>query len=113
MDIIIDTQESVKVVKIAGNIDGTTAQEVQDKVVPFLINGAMIVFDMAECPYVSSAGLRVLLVIAKKLANIGGRGAMAAVVEEVKDVMEMTGFDNIFKTYQTVAEAVEAVKKEE
>lgn len=113
MEIKIDTQNGVSVVKVKGNLDGTTAQQAQDTIVPLLLNKSMIVFDMEECPYVSSAGLRVLLVIAKKLANIGGKGALANVPEEVKDVMEMTGFDNIFKTFKSVAEAEETVKKED
>lgn len=113
MEIKIENINGANVIALNGNLDGTTAQETQDSALPFLINNSMIIFDMKNCPYVSSAGLRVLLVIAKKLANIGGKGALANVPEEVKDVMEMTGFDNIFKTYNSVSEAVIELVKEE
>lgn len=113
MEIKIENQNGVNLIKIIGNLDGTTAQQAQDTIVPLLLNKSLLVFNMEECPYVSSAGLRVLLVIAKKLANIGGKGALANVPDEVKDVMEMTGFDNIFKTFKSVVEAVEAIKKED
>lgn len=113
MEIKIENQNGVNLIKIIGNLDGTTAQQAQDTIVPLLLNKSLLVFNMEECPYVSSAGLRVLLVIAKKLANMGGKGALANVPDEVKDVMEMTGFDNIFKTFKSVTEAAEAVKKED
>lgn len=112
MEIKIETIDKTNVITLIGNLDGTTAQEVQDSALPFLINNSLVVFDMKDCPYVSSAGLRVLLVIAKKLANVSGKGALANVPEEVKDVMEMTGFDNIFKTYESVLEAIKSITKE-
>lgn len=113
METKVDVQNGVNVIKFKGNLDGSTAQQAQDTAMPFIVNNSTVVFDMEECPYISSAGLRVLLVIAKKLANVGGKGALANVLEEVKDVMEMTGFDNIFKSYKSVTEAITAVKKED
>lgn len=113
MEIKIETLNGINIVAFKGNLDGNSAQQAQDEVVPLLINNALVIFNLAECPYVSSAGLRVLLVIAKKLANIGGKGALANVPEEVKDVMEMTGFDNIFKTFNSIEEAIENIQKED
>lgn len=112
MDIKIDIEKGVNVISLNGNLDGNSAQEVQDKIIPILTDESCLVFNLENCPYVSSAGLRVLLVTAKKLANLGGRGAMANVPDEVKDVMEMTGFDNIFKTFPSINEAILDIQKE-
>lgn len=55
---------------------------------------------MAECPYVSSAGLRTLLTIGKSVKLKKGQMHIINLVEEVKEVMEMTGFGNIFKEFE-------------
>ncbi len=112
MDIKIDLEKGVNIISLNGNLDGNSAQEVQDQIIPILAGDSCLVFNLENCPYVSSAGLRVLLVIAKKLANSGGKGALANVPDEVKDVMEMTGFDNIFKTFSSINEAILDIQKE-
>ncbi len=111
MDISTKSERGVTVVSICGNLDGSTAGAAQEKIVPMLTAGCRLVIDMARCGYVSSAGLRVLLVIAKQLDRVGGSGAFAALNEQTVDVMTMTGFDNIFKSYGSVAEAIVAVEK--
>lgn len=50
--------------------------------------------------------------IAKLLVSKKGHGALAGVSAEIMDVMEMTGFAHFFETYDTVADAIEAVRKE-
>ena len=55
---------------------------------------------MSECPYVSSAGLRTLLTIGKKVKINKGHMNIINLSEEVKDVMEMTGFGGIFKEFE-------------
>jgi anti-anti-sigma regulatory factor len=51
--------------------------------------------------------------IAKQLSIQEGRWALAGVCEEIKDVMDMTGFSSHFKTFDTVAEAMKAVREGE
>ena len=55
---------------------------------------------------------RVLLIIAKQLTRIGGKGALACMSKELEDIMEMTGFEHIFPAYKDVEEAVAALSKE-
>ena len=95
---------------VVGNLDGNTAPEAQDKVVPLVTANCCLVLDLEKCKYISSAGLRTLLMIAKQLAAQDGQCALAGVCDEVKDVMEMTGFSGFFKTYDTVAAASKALK---
>jgi anti-anti-sigma factor len=61
---------------------------------------------MNKCGYVSSAGLRVLLMLAKHLTAQDGHLALVGVCPEIKDVMEMTGFINFFKLYNTLEEVL-------
>ncbi len=110
MEIIKENREDVLVFRLVGSLDGNTAQKVQDEIVPSITKNVKIVIDMAECGYVSSAGLRVLLITAKKLKLENGKGILAEVIEEVKDVMEMTGFSHLLETESTLEEAIKKLK---
>ena len=112
MEIKTGTQDGVVTVELLGNLDGTSAPQVQGEVMSLIVPDCRLVLDMSGCEYVSSAGLRVLLMIAKLLTNKKGEGVLAGVSEEIMDVMEMTGFAQFFETYDTVSEAVEALRKE-
>ncbi|HUM02325.1 MAG TPA: STAS domain-containing protein, partial [Thermoanaerobaculia bacterium] len=56
--------------------------------------------------YVSSAGLRVLVMLAKKLAGGQGRLVLCGMRESVREVFEIAGFTSLFAITATVDEAV-------
>ncbi|OPZ91073.1 MAG: putative anti-sigma factor antagonist BtrV [Firmicutes bacterium ADurb.Bin419] len=111
MEIKSYLKDKVVVFELDGKLDVNTASKVQEEVMTSVGQECRLVLDMKKCDYVSSAGLRVLLVISKQLAKVGGCGVIANLLEEVKDVMQMTGFDNLFKSYENVDQAVLAVMK--
>ena len=55
----------------------------------------MLVFDISNLEYISSAGLRVLLA-AQKVMTVQGAMVIRGVGEEIAEIFEVTGFDNIF-----------------
>jgi anti-anti-sigma factor len=112
MEINAYTKGNKTVIGIEGNLDGQTAEYAQEKLMSYVFPNSLIIIDMSKCPYVSSAGLRVLLMTAKQLAKIGGTGVFAGLIEEVRDVMEMTGFSSIFESYDTLDLALSAVGEE-
>ncbi len=112
MEIKIEQKEGIKIIKLSGDLDGTNAEEVQEKIIVHVDSDSRLVFNMGKCKYLSSAGLRVLLIVAKKLKALGGKGVMVNLLEEVKDVMEMTGFSHILPSCETIPEAIVYVKKE-
>lgn len=72
-----------------------------------------LVLDMQEVPYLSSAGIRVMLVLQKRLRERGGKVALAGAGEFIKKVLEMAGFLSIFPHYATVGEAVRVLGRAE
>ena len=78
--------------KLGKELDSFNYQEVQDGILAILEKGCNAVLDMTDCTYVSSSGLRVLL-YSKKVAASKGLGVSA----EVKDIMDITGFDGFFE----------------
>ncbi len=109
MEVTFSDKNSVTIISLAGKLDSASAGDVQDQVLEKITEGLKFVFDMSACTFVSSAGLRTLLIFAKRIKAENAKSAMAAVADEIIDVMEMTGFDNMFDTYTTVDEAVKAL----
>ncbi len=111
MEIKIGKKDDVTVVEISGNLDGNSAPQLQEKVLPLIDELCCLVMDLSQCKYISSAGLRVLLMIAKTASAKEKPCALSGLCDEVKDVMEMTGFSGFFKSYDDIKSACKAVKK--
>ena len=85
-------------VTVTGRIDTVTAPEFEAGVQPYLDDITNLTIDFKEVNYVSSAGLRVLLSLQKKMMA-QGEMKLVNVSEAVNDVFEVTGFDEIL-TYE-------------
>ena len=82
-------------IKLSGRLDTITAPNLEAELKTCLegING--LVFDLAGLEYVSSAGLRTLL-MAQKTMNRLGSMKIVNVCEEVQEIFDITGFTDIF-----------------
>ncbi|MBM7556733.1 STAS domain-containing protein [Halanaerobacter jeridensis] len=109
MKIEVEKKDNIKIIRLIGDLDGTSAPEVREEIISHINDNSKLVFDMSQCEYISSAGLRVLLIIAKKLKAKGGQGVLAGLVEEVKDVMEITGFDHMLTSYESIDTAINSL----
>ena len=112
MEIKTSTKDGSTVVEISGSLDGSTVDNAQEKIMPLLTSKTSLILDLKECGYISSAGLRLLLMMAKQLSTQNGVLVLSGVSSEIKDVMEMTGFSNFFRSFDSVSAAVEALRKE-
>ncbi|MBQ1697386.1 MAG: STAS domain-containing protein [Bacteroidales bacterium] len=97
---------SAEVYKMGDKLDSSNAATEQPKILAIIDSEKDVVIDMSECKYVSSAGLRVLLYSYKVAAPKGVKVSLAGVSDEVKDVMEMTGFDKFFEFFATAKDAM-------
>ena len=94
MNIVIEKENGVTVLKIEGRLDTTTAPELEKTI---NVEGDALknlVLDFGGVDYISSAGLRVILTAQKKM-NIQGSMELINVREAVMDIFEMTGFAEI------------------
>ena len=87
-------ENGVMTVTVSGRIDTSTAPEFEQGVKPYLDGVTELILDFAEVNYVSSAGLRALLSMHKIMMKQGSM-KLINVNEEVCDVFEVTGFDEI------------------
>lgn len=96
MDVIIKSVQGVTVMELSGSLDGKTAPDVQKQVLSGAEGQNKVILDMTAVAFVSSAGLRVLLLLYRQLKAKGGKIALVGTSEEIKDVMSNTGMINFF-----------------
>ncbi len=96
MEINLKNQQDVCIAELTGDLDGQTSSRVEEKLLPLLTPQSKIILDLTEVEYMSSAGLRVLLNLYKQANNQGGKIILIGLSEDVKDVMEVTGFLKFF-----------------
>lgn len=100
----------VVIVKLSGRLDSSTAPPAEESFSQVLANGPQhLAIDMSSLEYISSAGLRVLLVVAKKMQQAKGKVVLFGLVHNVREVFAISGFDRIFAIQPDQAAAVAAV----
>lgn len=87
--------ENELTIKLSGKLDTTTAPTLEAELKTALSGIESLVFDLAELAYVSSAGLRTLL-MAQKIMNKQGAMKIINVCEAVQEIFDITGFSDIF-----------------
>lgn len=85
--------ENVVTLKVSGRLDTETSSQFREEMKQIPQNAEKLIFDFTDVNYVSSAGLRELLVCRKQYP--GDRMTIINVQENVYEVFEMTGFDAI------------------
>ena len=88
-------------------VDGTNAREFEEAMRGAINAGdrAMII-DFEELTYISSAGLRAILLTAKLLQKRNARFGICLLAEPIREVFEISGFDKIVPIYESRAEAL-------
>ena len=95
MEVKFNKQDSTLTVVISGNIDTVTAPELDAKLQENLSDVKDLVLDFAAVDYISSAGLRVILMANQQLEDADGTMTIKNANDDVRDVFEMTGFDSL------------------
>jgi anti-sigma B factor antagonist len=109
VDIQVSETEGVTVVTVDGELDTNSAPLAQQQIVPLAVAGVRLVLDMTKVPYMSSAGIRVLLSTYRQVTGNGGKIVLVGLADDVKDTMSVTGFLKFFQTYDTVDAGRQAI----
>ena len=111
MDLNIARNGNVLIAEVSGRIDGITAREFEDAVSTAITDeDQSVICDLSAVPYVSSAGLRAVLVIAKRLSKGGTKFSVCGLQEPVAEVFRVSGFDKIVRTHGNREEALSAAQ---
>ncbi len=90
-----------------GRVDGTNATDFQDAMKQAIqASDTAVVLDFENLTYISSAGLRVVLLVAKDLQRQGAKFAACSLSSTVKEVFVISGFDKIIPVHDTQEAAI-------
>lgn len=107
MECLEETQNEMTILSLCGRLDAITAPLVEARLLALIDGGAQrLIIDCAELAYISSAGLRVLLIAAKRLARSNRQLLVAALNRNVQEVFDLTGFTAILPVCRTREEAI-------
>ena len=106
MEITKETIDGVVVVSPVGRVDSNSAREVEEALLPLFDAAAPVVVDFAKLNYISSAGLRVLLLAARRSKATGTPLSLAGMSTAVDEVFRISGFAKLFHIHANRAEAL-------
>ncbi len=110
MDINTERDGGTLIAKTGGRVDGTNATEFQDSL-KNVINpdDKAVILNFEDLSYISSAGLRVILLTAKDMRTANVKFAVCSLSQSVRDVFTISGFDQIIDIHDSQQAAVSAV----
>ena len=94
---------------LEGRIDGSNAGDFQSALESGIgSEDNALILDFEKVPFISSAGLRVGLVIARKFNEPGKKFSVCTLAEPVREVVAVSGFDQLISVYDSQDEAISA-----
>ncbi|MFN7553294.1 MAG: STAS domain-containing protein [Pseudomonadota bacterium] len=110
LDVQTTVADGIAILVLSGRIDAATSDQLDFAAEEGAGGARRIVLDLAQIRYVSSAGLRVCLMIAKRLQKVGGKLALCSLSDGVREVFDIAGFSQILTITPDRDSAIEAVR---
>jgi len=92
-----------------GRLDNETSPDFQVKLIYAVASGGSVVVDLSQVEYISSAGLRALMMASKKSKASNGRLAVADLTPMVKEIFDISRFALVVQVFDTVQDATSAL----
>lgn len=96
MQIVKNHKDVTLTVAIEGRLDSQTSPQLEAEIFGKLSGVAHLVFDLAKLEYISSSGLRILL-LAKKTMDKQGDMTIKNMPPEVREIFDITGFSRVMR----------------
>ena len=108
-----EEHERTLVISVVGRVDGINTREFRDDLEQKTqgYGGSAIVLDLEDLSYISSAGLRSILLVAEALSRRSRKFALCSLPGPVLEIVQTTGFDNIIDVYMSRSSAIDAVTR--
>jgi anti-anti-sigma factor len=105
-----DLVNGKRVVRLEGRLDASSAPSLEMKMTEIIDKkNSNIAMDFTKVTYLSSAGMRLLLSLTKKLHSMGGAFVIFSMHEDVMEIIRMAGFERILNLFNTESEAISAL----
>lgn len=84
------------VIHVEGQVDSKSSPQLNDYLADELTEEAKIALDLRQVPFMSSAGLRTLLLLYRRVETLGFELALVGLADDIADTMKVTGFYDFF-----------------
>lgn len=108
MNVTTLSEPNVTRVELEGSIDGKTAPQIREELSAALQQVQKVILDISRVDYLSSAGLRLLLLLYREITARNGKLVLVGVSPEIRTVMSHTGFLSFFTIADSSQEALHA-----
>jgi anti-anti-sigma factor len=110
MDISEERKADAVVLALSGRLDATSAKAFEDRILGVINSGTQrLVVDLAQLEYVSSSGLRVFLLAAKRLQAVDGKIVLCSMKDHVRQVLDLSGFSSMLSICASRDEAIKSI----
>jgi anti-sigma B factor antagonist len=103
---------AVTVVSLAGELDARTARVAHERLSGVLPIQAPVLLDLSQVHYVSSAGLRTMLMVYRQAQRMGTPIALVGVSSPLRSILSATGFLRFFRIVDSVPDGVAVLRDE-
>jgi len=104
----IGQKKDYHVVAVEGRMDAVSAPEFENFLDTLIAEGVLnVIVDFDALDYISSAGLRSVLITAKKIQSKNGRILVVSLHDTVKEIFEISGFSTIIPIHGSVDAVLE------
>lgn len=111
MEISEERQGEIVILNPVGRINNDTSPEFQTRLLTAVGSAATtVLIDFSGVEYISSAGLRALMMASKQSKATNGRLAVAGLTPMVKEIFSISRFSLVVQVFETTAEAVAALR---
>lgn len=110
MNLEQEHRDDILVLRPRGRLDSSSSPELERLLTEQLDAGSQrLVLDFSDLEYISSAGLRVVLLAGKKLRASKGKMVLVSLQDMVREVFDMSGFLALFAVADTLDEGLTQV----
>lgn len=107
MQIKYSTNNNFKIISVEGRVDTITAGDFESQVLPYTQDSnAALIIDCGNLGYISSSGLRIFLILQKRVSANGGRLMLCSMQPGIREIFDISGFSNIFPIFPDLDSAM-------
>jgi anti-sigma B factor antagonist len=99
-----------QIIGVTGQVDSKTIGDLRDYLDENIKGDLPVALELSEVPFMSSAGLRTILILFRKTQDMNVKLCLVGLNEEIAETMKVTGFYQYFTNYSNIAEIPEENK---
>ena len=107
MEATVEEKGDVVVIRVKGRLDAASSPQLEKKINSIIDTGHFkLLLNMADVDYLSSAGMRLMLSVSKKLKQLEGKVIACSLNDDVVEVIKMAGFQQVLEIYPSEEEGL-------